>query len=152
MAHKITAVNTKENLIIVITFLNGIVKEYDIKPLFDEYPQLKALEDKSLFESVQIDVGGYGISWNDNLDLEAETLWEGGVAVARTEVSHNAKLAVKLTEAREQAGLTQMQLAERTGIYQADISKIERGLGNPSLNTLQRLAVGMGKTLEVNFK
>ncbi len=47
--------------------------------------------------------------------------------------------------------MTQKQLAERTGIYQADISKIERGIGNPSLSTLKRLAEGLGMEIQINF-
>ena len=43
--------------------------------------------------------------------------------------------------ARKESGLTQQQLSERTGIAQTDISKLERGNGNPSLRTLQRLPV-----------
>lgn len=43
-------------------------------------------------------------------------------------------------DARKEYGLTQQQLAERTGISQADISKLENGNANPSLKTLQRLA------------
>ncbi|MCI8673466.1 MAG: helix-turn-helix transcriptional regulator [Lachnospiraceae bacterium] len=48
-------------------------------------------------------------------------------------------------------GMTQKQLAEKAGIYQADISKIERGIANPSLNTLKRLAEGMDMTLKLEF-
>ncbi len=56
-----------------------------------------------------------------------------------------------IIDARKQSGLTQKQLAERTGIAQADISKMERGNANPSLRTLKRLADGMGKTLQIAF-
>ena len=56
-----------------------------------------------------------------------------------------------LLDARKNSGLTQMDLAERTGIAQADISKLENGNANPSLKTLQRLAEGMGKRLKVEF-
>ena len=49
-----------------------------------------------------------------------------------------------IIDARKQSGLTQKELSERTGITQGDISKLERGNANPSLNTLQRLAAGMG--------
>ena len=56
-----------------------------------------------------------------------------------------------MIDARQQAGLTQQQLSERTGISQADISKLERGSGNPSLKTLQRLAAGMGKQVKIEF-
>ena len=47
--------------------------------------------------------------------------------------------------------LTQKELAERTGINQADISKLENGTRNPSLKMLKRLAAGMGMTLKIEF-
>ena len=47
--------------------------------------------------------------------------------------------------------LTQKELAERTGINQADISKIENGTRNPSLKMLKRLAAGMGMALNIEF-
>ena len=53
--------------------------------------------------------------------------------------------------ARKASGLTQKDLAERTGIAQADISKLENGNANPSLRTLQRLAEGMGMKLKLEF-
>ena len=53
--------------------------------------------------------------------------------------------------ARKESGLTQQQLSERTGIAQTDISKLERGNGNPSLRTLQRLAAGMGMRVKIEF-
>ena len=56
-----------------------------------------------------------------------------------------------LIDARKASGLTQKQLAEITGIAQADISKLENGNANPSLRTLQRLASGMGKSLKIEF-
>ncbi len=49
-----------------------------------------------------------------------------------------------IVDARASQNLTQKELAERTGINQADISKIENGTRNPSLNLLKRLADGMG--------
>lgn len=47
--------------------------------------------------------------------------------------------------------LTQKELAERTGINQADISKLENGTRNPSLKMLKRLATGMGMALKIEF-
>ena len=47
--------------------------------------------------------------------------------------------------------LTQKELAERTGINQADISKLENGTINPSLKMLKRLAAGMGMALKIEF-
>lgn len=56
-----------------------------------------------------------------------------------------------MIDARKTAGLTQKQLAERTGIAQADISRLENGNANPSLKTLQRLAKGMGMRMQIQF-
>lgn len=56
-----------------------------------------------------------------------------------------------MLDARKASGLTQKDLAKRTGIAQADISKLENGNANPSLKTLQRLADGMGMKLKLEF-
>ena len=56
-----------------------------------------------------------------------------------------------MIDARKSAGLTQKQLSEKTGIAQADISKLENGNANPSLRTLRRLASGLGMRLKVEF-
>lgn len=56
-----------------------------------------------------------------------------------------------MVDARISQNLTQKELAERTGINQADISKLENGTRNPSLKLLKRLADGMGMTLKIEF-
>ena len=56
-----------------------------------------------------------------------------------------------IIEGREGTGLTQAQLAQATGINQANISRLENGTGNPSLQTLKRLAAGMGMKLKLEF-
>ena len=56
-----------------------------------------------------------------------------------------------IVDARISQNLTQKELAERTGINQADISKLENGTRNPSLKLLKRLEDGMGMTLKLEF-
>ena len=56
-----------------------------------------------------------------------------------------------IVEARTSQNITQKELAERTGINQADISKLENGTRNPSVNLLKRLAEGMGMALKIEF-
>jgi DNA-binding XRE family transcriptional regulator len=56
-----------------------------------------------------------------------------------------------MIDARKSAGLTQKKLASLTGITQGDISKLEKGSGNPSLRTLQRLAAAMDMKLRIEF-
>ena len=57
----------------------------------------------------------------------------------------------ELVDARVERGMTLGQLAEATGICASNISRIESGNANPTLRTLQRLADGLGKRLEVHF-
>ena len=61
------------------------------------------------------------------------------------------QLMCAILESRKEAGLTQKQLSEATGITQADISRLESGEANPSLQTLKRLASGIGKKLQIKF-
>lgn len=56
-----------------------------------------------------------------------------------------------MLDGREAKAMTQKDLAEATGITQADISRLENGTANPSLRTLKRLADGMGMKLSIEF-
>ena len=56
-----------------------------------------------------------------------------------------------MIDARNKEGLTQKELSERTGITQADISRIENGTRNPSLEMVKRLANGLGMRLKIEF-
>ena len=56
-----------------------------------------------------------------------------------------------MVDVRISQNLTQKELAERTGINQADISKLENGTRNPSLKLLKRLADGMDMNLSLVF-
>lgn len=57
-----------------------------------------------------------------------------------------------IIDARNSANISQKELSERTGIAQADISKLENGNANPSLKTLTRLAEGLGMMLKITFE
>lgn len=56
-----------------------------------------------------------------------------------------------MIKVRKEKGLTQKQLSELTGISQSDISRIENGTRNPSLEMIKRLATGMGMRLKLEF-
>lgn len=152
MTHRIKSVKPLDNAVLSVVFQNGVEKQCDMRKLYPIFPQFKDFDTvNGLFQQVKVDAGGYGVSWNDNLDLDAEDLWEDGVEIAKHEVDLLSTLADNLSNARNFAGMTQRQLSEATGIYQADISKIERGLANPSISTLQRLAAGIGMELKIEF-
>lgn len=56
-----------------------------------------------------------------------------------------------IIEARMAEGLTQKELAERSGLRQSNISRIENGTCSPTVSTLQMLAEGLGKKLSISF-
>ena len=76
-------------------------------------------------------------------DEEFKKEWED------SELKYN--LVRSLVAARKECHMTQKDLAEKTGINQADISKIETGNANPALSTLKRLAEGMDMVLHLEF-
>lgn len=53
--------------------------------------------------------------------------------------------------ARIDSGMTQKQLAEKTGIRQSNLSRIENGTSSPTVDTLSRIAAGMGRKLKIEF-
>lgn len=56
-----------------------------------------------------------------------------------------------IVKARKEQQITQAELSARTGINQGDISRLERGTRNPSLNMLKKLANGLGMQLKIEF-
>ncbi len=54
--------------------------------------------------------------------------------------------------ARKELNITQEELAERTGIKQSNISRLERGTYNPSLSSLKKVAKGLNKELHIEFR
>ena len=56
-----------------------------------------------------------------------------------------------IISARLESKMTQKKLAEKTGIRQSNISRIENGTSSPTVDTLARLAAGMGKKLKIEF-
>lgn len=153
MTHRIKEVRTLENFVVSVVFQDGVEREYNIQSLFSDYPQFRIFETMpELFGQVQVDVGGCGISWNDELDLSAEEIWDNGDLTGNVhKVDVLSELGANLTKARDKAGVTQKELADKVHIYQGDISKIERGVANPSVKTLQRLAEGMGMRVRIEF-
>ena len=85
-------------------------------------------------------------------DFLAEQLNDPEVKAEYDALEPEFAIIQAMIDARKSSGLTQKQLSERTGIAQADISKLESGNANPSLKTLQRLAAGMGMKIKIEFQ
>ena len=134
----------------------AMVKEFilkyqkELEEMWEKYPQLGALRDRDLFCAGKL-TGPYGIVWNDQLDIEAETIYEEGTLVRTQMAAPNIQAGEAVYSARARAGLSQTDLSAAMGIDQSDISKIERGIANPSISTLKRIADALNCELRISI-
>ena len=84
MFHKLASVKAISDYRLIAQFADGTVKIYDVKPLFERWEAFRELKNApELFYDVKVDTGGYGIVWNDELDLSCDELFENGIEVGQ---------------------------------------------------------------------
>lgn len=79
--HTIKSIKPLENMILEAVFSSGEIKKYDMKNLIKNNENFKELENKELFIKAKVDIGGYGIIWNENIDISSEEIWKNGITV-----------------------------------------------------------------------
>lgn len=84
-------------------------------------------------------------------DYKEKRMKDPEFAKAYDDIQPEMNVIRAIIDARISQNLTQKELAERTGIAQTEISKLENGTRNPSIKLLQRLADGMDMVLQVSF-
>ncbi len=85
------------------------------------------------------------------LDIKKELLSDPEVMKEFEKLKPEYEIIRAVLNARKVRKMTQQQLADKTGIDRADISKLENGNSNPTIGLLQRLAEGMDMTLKIEF-
>ncbi|MDD6153471.1 MAG: helix-turn-helix domain-containing protein [Elusimicrobia bacterium] len=135
-----------DEMVIGVLFEDGVFKKYDLAPLADKWPVFNALHYRKLFESARVDAGGYGIVWNEDIDIAAEEVYFNGQEWpdAPREDEAVAELVARFVELRKKAKMTQQQVAEKTGINQSSIARMENGGRAPQLSTILRLFDAVG--------
>ena len=88
---KIVTATVVDNLTLLVEFSNHDRKQYNIAKLLDK-PMFQPLKNPAFFRSFRVDEGGYGIVWNEDVDLSEWEVWQNGVDVGaigdyRTSVS-----------------------------------------------------------------
>lgn len=81
LSKKIAYVIPLKNMELLVFFENGAIKKFDVKPLVNDFPEFKDLNNPDLFCLVTVEPGGYGISWNSELDCSEGELWENGIDI-----------------------------------------------------------------------
>lgn len=138
-----------EDMVIGIMFSNGEFKKYDLKPLCKKWPVFNNLKDTELFRKAKVDVGGYGIVWNDDIDLAMEEVYANGTEWENHPANDYAifRIMDQFCKLRHKKGITQYELAEKTGIKQSNIARMENGGRLPNITTLIKLGNALGYSL-----
>ena len=66
-------------------------------------------------------------------------------------MSIQRKIGEDIVRARRQAGMTQQELARHAKTRQANISRLERGIQNPSVEFLERVARSLGRKIQIKI-
>ena len=82
-------------------------------------------------------------AWSD----ETQKIYDAASRVFQTEIAAQVELGRDLASTRRNHAMTQAQLADATGVPQAEISRIENGNANPTIETVSRLAIALDKKL-----
>ena len=150
--HKSIKLILKEGTTFDLYFLDGIIKRYDILSLADRFPQLNALKDRDLFLKGKL-LGWSGVYWDEDLDIECDTVYEEGIDVSKEyDDIESVVLGYKIRELRRNADLSQVELAKKAGIDQSDLSKIEKGLANPSIKQITRVLSVLNQRITIESK
>lgn len=88
----------------------------------------------------------------DDLDqFLHQQMKSAGFRQAWQESQMDFDVAEMLIKARFEQRLSQREMADKAGIRQSNLSRIERGQCTPDLNTLRKIASGLGKRLKIQF-
>jgi len=152
MFNKITSLVTLQDYILLVGFSDNVYKKLDLKPFIEKYQPFKSLLDiDGLYEQAKIDIGGYGIVWNDELDISADGIYEKGVSCSPPNniETLNNQLIEELIMARKQSKVSQKQLEVLSGIPQPCIARIEKGGVDSKVTTILKILEPLGLTLSV---
>ena len=78
---KIANVVPLSDMQLLVFFENGVIKKFDVKPIIKDYPEFEVLKELALFQMVKVEPGGYGVSWNEDLDCSEGEIWENGIEI-----------------------------------------------------------------------
>lgn len=81
LSKKITTAVPLADMQLLVFFENGVIKKFDVGALRADYPEFCALEEPALFQQVRVEPGGYGVSWNEELDCSEGELWDSGIEI-----------------------------------------------------------------------
>ena len=77
---RIVSAQTIDDLTLIVKFTNNELREYDISKLLDK-PMFSLLKNPAFFRNFIIESRGYGLVWNDEIDISEYELWQNGISI-----------------------------------------------------------------------
>ena len=90
----VTPLNGKH---LLVTFVNGVQKIYDCQRILN-LDRFQLLKNEAFFKAVTVDLGGYGVAWDDETDLSEYELWNNGVEVEQSTTWNKEGPAIQQVE------------------------------------------------------
>jgi hypothetical protein len=89
--YRIVSAQTIGDRLLMVQFTNQEVRKYDITPLLEK-PMFLPLNNPGFFKSFRVDLGGYGLVWNDEIDISEYELWQNGIRVTEEELEQYSEV------------------------------------------------------------
>ncbi len=77
---KVKEVVATNDYTLIVTFDNAVIKQYNMQDMIKQ-PRFLLLKNRAVFMTVRVDIGGYGVSWDSEIDLSENELWTHGIEV-----------------------------------------------------------------------
>ena len=84
-------------------------------------------------------------------EFKKQLMQDAKLKKSYNDLSPEYEIIRAMIDGRSELNISQQDLARRTGINQAYISRLESGNYNPSLKFLKRVAAGLGKEVHISF-
>lgn len=160
MFNKIKNVELLPGFIIKAEFVCNVQKLYDIKPLFDKYKAFLPLREiKGLFEQARVDCGGYGIVWNDDIDIDANEIWYNGCTILNNDDDIQQYLKVVAEESNPEVIVKAINevakikgfnnLAKKMKVGRESLYKSLNGETKPRFETIYKALQALGLKLSI---
>jgi hypothetical protein len=89
-APRVKSVKPLQERRLLVTFVNGIQKVYDCNKIM-HLDRFQLFQNEAFFKMVTVDPGGYGVSWNDEMDLSEYELWNNGIETGAADKLVNSR-------------------------------------------------------------
>ena len=150
MSHKIYNYTLHQDYLADFTFFNGEIKQCNLKLLIESIRPASSDSLLALLTRLSIESSKGGLQFPNGERIDMDELWNNSYVIGfETEKSSAVSLANSIIDIREHLGMSQRELEKKSGVRQSEISKIERGEGNPSLKTIEKIMTAINH--EINY-